>query len=256
MVSYADIESKIRAFDLLSFKSDGILGNIISTVEKEKLGDGSCTHVGIAVTSEILDNHGLIPGKVYVFESTSSIGPGEQVLDFINKRGVMGVQLRDFELVIPNYIADTKSTIAWCKLIKNPLDKLEDESDDEYATRVSGIKTHFKQMFEYYHGRLYEMDALGLAGATFPKLRKYRDMRDNIFDKINNILHIVKKDKTISHWQFCSELVANIYVEFGIFSKEVDARNVIPSDFFGVDEDGAPVVVHPPVYIYYKHKQE
>ena len=61
----------------------------------------------------------------------------------------------------------------------------------------------------------------------------------------------------LSHWQFCSELVANIYKDVGILPASVDAANVMPVDFITdpknptktLDKDGEvpPLFDFPPV---------
>ncbi len=39
--------------------------------------------------------------------------------DITTGHGKLGVQLRDLEDVIPRYIINEKTTVAWCKLLNN-----------------------------------------------------------------------------------------------------------------------------------------
>ena len=100
---------------------------------------------------------------------------------------------------------------------------------------------------------MYEMDFISLFAAMFPSLRSLRDFRDNIFTKLYSTLHNYKiiNNNSLSpaDWQFCSELVATIYKEFDIIPNTVNPKDVVPIDFFGCDEDGLPLIVHPPIFI-------
>jgi hypothetical protein len=91
----------------------GTLRNVPSqALEARKLGRGEFSHAGMAVTREVVDLPFLVPGKVYVWESTLSVPAGffshltDKAPD-VGTQGVrFGVQLRDLELVIPGYTSN------------------------------------------------------------------------------------------------------------------------------------------------------
>lgn len=86
----------------------------------------------------------------------------------------------------------------------------------------------------------------------FPSLRFIRNIRDKIFTTLFDVLHkcgIARQDVGLAGWQFCSELVVNVYQIINIIPSSFDPRNVLPVDFFGYDKDGLPALVASPLYI-------
>jgi hypothetical protein len=144
------------------------------------------------------------------------------------------VLLRDLEEIINWYIYNDKTKVAWCKLLNNPYDSKD----------LGVLKRDFEQFFENYHNRTYDMDLLGLFGALFPQVRSLRDTQDKLLNKIFKKV----KGKDFPAWQFCSELVANVYQLIGVIDQKFDSKNVLPIDFFGYDRDGIPKLVCEPVY--------
>ena len=252
IISYSEIKGKILPFDLIAFRGGDIISGIIAKLENNQVGMDAFSHVGIAVTSDILPKMNLISGRIYIFESTLSYNiPGETdgVPDVITGSGELGVQLRDLEEIIPRYITDEKCHVAWCKLINNPYERKERESDEDLKFRRINISKKFSKIFKRYHGRMYEMDLISLFGSIFPRVRKLRTAQDDICNLIKKFWGSNDPDSGPVGWQFCSELVANIYQAFGLISKDFDTKDVIPIDFFGCDEDGLPILVQSPVFI-------
>ncbi|CAH6419023.1 Hypothetical protein HVR_LOCUS211 [uncultured virus] len=262
IASYEDIKDKIRPFDVLAFRGGDLISNFISTLESYEVGIGAFSHVGMAVTADILPfcvvngkEFHLKPGRVYVFESTFTYEiPGimDSVPDVTTDHGKLGVQLRDLEEVIPVYITDKTTKIAWCKLKNNPLDHLPEESDEQFKIRQAVITERFKGLFAEYDGRMYEIDLVSLFGAMFPAIRPLRTIRDDIYNTLYSVLNFVGLANVQSGpagWQFCSELVSNIYQAYDVIPKTVNTKNVLPVDFFGYDRDGLPALVEEPVFI-------
>lgn len=89
-----------------------------------------------------------------------------------------------------------------------------------------------------YDGRMYEADLLNLLSAMFPTLRPIRDLSDDVYIDLFKVHHacgIDKKSIGPAGWQFCSELVANIYQAYNVISSAFDPKNILPVDFFGYD---------------------
>lgn len=261
-----DIKNKILPLDLLAFRGGDIISDIIEMVQSYQLGVGTFTHVGLVITSELFPNgvqvkNGEIikldENKIYVLESTFSfnIPPIFESSPNIAREGKLGVQIRNLDEIIPTYLTNDKTYIGWCKLINNPLIKSPNESEDNYQKRKEDIINKFQLIYNEYKDRPYESDLISLFGAMFPMLRKIRSLRDLIYSKIYDILN--KYNITEKHgpagWQFCSELVANVYQAYNIIPSYINPKDVVPIDFFGYDEDGLPIIIESPVFIINKY---
>jgi len=242
--SYNDVASQIKPFDLIGFRGGDYASRIVQILEKEQLGMGEFSHVGMVVTSDILEKAGNIilqPNKLYVFESTYSLQ--SEVPDVVTGKGMVGVQLRDFEEIVTHYITTDKERIAWCKLINNPY---------EFPANRIRLKEIFTELFNRYHDTIYDISAIDLLASIISATRGLRDISDNITDKIFQALewtHLIDNQLKPSEWQFCSELVITIYQKIGVVPQEINAKNVIPMDFFGCDKDGLPLLVRAPIYL-------
>lgn len=245
--SYDNIKSQIRSFDLLGFRGGDVISDIITTVEEHEMDVSNFSHVGIVVKSDILPYYTidgkqcmLDPDAIYVFESTFSYAipyVTDGVPDVCTNAGMLGVQLRNLDEVIPRYITNNKTKVAWCKLKHNPLD-----TED-----LTLIQTRFMELFESYHGRMYEISPVNLFGSLFPGARKIRKIRNAIMDKIWNLFGF--KSTSPSQYQFCSELVGNIYTSFGIIDEKYNPQDMVPVDFLGSDLEGMHAIVYDPIYI-------
>lgn len=239
-----EVRGHLRPFDLLSFRGSDKVSDTILKLEREHLGVAVFSHSGMVVTSELLPNHGLIEGKRYVLESTFSYSvPGmPNAPDVLEKKGAFGVQLRDLDEVLPIYLEDSKALVAWCPLINNPWCT----EDKEKLVRT------FTEFFKKYYGRCYDMSIEDLLGSLYPEMRPLRNLRDHFFNGLYSFLHGVGLEKNKAGpggWQFCSELVANVYRTLGIIGEKFDPRDVVPMDFFGCDQDGLPCLVEPPIFL-------
>lgn len=271
LVCYDEIKSKMKPFDIIGFRGGDIISGMISKLESYKLGVGAFSHVGMVVTADILPyicvdgkKIQLKPNHPYVFESTFSFkipGVSDGPPNIVTGKGKLGVQLRDLEEVIPRYITKQATKIAWCRLRNNPFDRkntfdsdgdIVEEPDNELETRRKNLRKKFTKFFNEYENRLYELDVENLLAAMFPCLRFIRKIKNSIMTFLYNGLRelgLVKNSAGPAGWQFCSELIANVYQTIGVIPKSFDPRDVLPVDFFGYDEDGLPVLVDAPIYI-------
>ena len=60
---------------------------------------GLWTHVGMVITSDLLNFKNSVPGKLYVWESTMSGSLADGVNDTITNAGKFGVQIRSLEML-------------------------------------------------------------------------------------------------------------------------------------------------------------
>lgn len=233
--TYEELKEKIKPLDLIVFRGGDCISDFISELEKECVDTGVFTHSGIIVTTEILNIPEIEEGKLYIMESTFSydipdiINSGPP--DIMTGHGKFGVQLREFEEVVKDYISNKTTKVAWCNLIK----KIEYNEE---------TKDKFQKIFENYIGRFYDLNFIDLFASLFPKLRELR----HLDTKLSNLIfsHFLKHKYLPSGWQFCSELVANIYKKFNILPESINPKNVVPVDFFGYGD--VPCIVDKPIF--------
>lgn len=251
---YNELIPEICPFDTIMFRGGDNISDLIAMLEKYELSMNTFTHIGMVVTSDILPKCIVENGefildheKLYILESTFSYNvPGfvKGVNDISTNKGKFGVQLRELEQIIPSYIQNEKTKVAWCELINNPYRKTISDTEESLTHRRLLLRDKFTVFFEDYHSRNYEMDPLGLLSAMFIPLRPIRDFRDSFYTKLWR--KISKKQIPIVDLQFCSELVANAYQCIGILDENVVTKNVLPMDFFG--NDRLKKLVNNPIY--------
>jgi hypothetical protein len=49
--------------------------------------------------------------------------------------------------------------------------------------------------------------------------------------------------------QFCSELVANIYIAVNIIPSGINSKDIVPMDFFLYDKNGIPCILSDVIFI-------
>lgn len=245
LVNYNDIKNQIKPFDLIAFRGGDLVSDLISYLEKYQLSCDDFTHVGLVVTSDILDipDFKLDKDELYLLESTFSFFPSitHAIPDVTTGQAKFGVQLKKLNEAIPNYIYNDKTKVAWCRLLNNPYDDIQNKLH---------LKQQMSEFYKQYHNTLYDMDPLDLLGSMFTTCRGLRDFKDKVCHKIWNKCKNLNQYNNPALWQFCSELVASIYQLIGIIPKDVNIKNVLPMDFFGYDQDGLEALVDQPVYIH------
>lgn len=255
---YSDVKNRFQPLDLIAFSGSDIVSEAIKIIQEFKLGNGTFSHVGIVVDSEILpDIQELIPGRLYVWESTMTYPLPIDGLDnvtpdvFGNPR--FGVQIRDLEEVVSTYTSDGTSRVAVCPLIDNPWFKKESDIPLQYQLRRQKIINVVRVVCQRVIDKTYDFNCFSLLGAMFPFFRTYRKYIDIVSIAGRTILKFVglvdDEYEGVEGWLFCSELVAEIYQEVGIIGKDKNPKDVVPIDFFGVDQDGIPHLVEKPIYI-------
>lgn len=203
----------IRPFDLVLFKGGDFVSDLIRFAERKsaKYDKKDYSHCGVIITKQVYDNPALEDGKLYVLESTVSGRLGQGVPD-IHGKSFLGVQIRDFETLLPEYLrGDTYVSIG----------TLRDHPIDALGERVCRkILTKFIETNQY---KVYDFNPLVLGSSVCLCLRTPKKM---ICDDPQKLL-------------FCSEMACMLYQELGIISEKVDPETVVPMDFLGTDIDKA-----------------
>jgi len=240
---YAEYADQIKPLDLVLFRGGDFVSGFIRFLQKRNLpaessagydvGAGAFSHVGMIVTSEILDDDRLEEGKLYVWESTMSGRLADGVYN-IDGESFLGVQLRSFDEVLPAYDEDPDTRIAVSHVFREVYDSVWGELPQTL------LRNKFTKLFKKYNGVRYDANFLSLGSSICPCLRPARGTVEDVLDT--------------EDWLFCSELVATVYQDLGLFDEDVNPKNVVPSDFLGYDADsedsgGIPVIVGGPVYI-------
>lgn len=236
--NFSDFESSISPLDVILFSGKDPVSKFIRYLEHKRLGVGEISHIGIVITSDLLPSLKLEPGKVYVWESTSSLnfpGLSKEAPDVIRKKGVFGVQLRLLSDLVKSY----EGKIAWGRLINNPWNQVKRKQD---------IIDVVESLFVKYSMRTYDYNFINLLSALYPKLRPLR--------KIISAIYYLRP-KALSNQLdpyfagiFCSELVAIVYKKLGIIPKKIDPATFVPVDVFGIDEDGTGAIIEEEIVIF------
>ncbi len=204
--AYKDIRPHLETFDMIAFRGGEIVSDAISRLEEVIGGEGAgvYTHVGVVLRGDIFPEdhkyHRSGREEVYVWESTQSGRLGDGALD-VEGKSFLGVQLRVLDEVVEAYDVHPKTFLAWCSMLPK--------------FRPSPTSEEFITIFNYYNGIPYDFNCINLLATAISWLRPLRCCFS-----------------CYTKPQFCSELVANLYKSLGTLSPEVDARNVLPSDYF------------------------
>jgi hypothetical protein len=235
--SIVNILKKIKPLDLIMFSGNNFLSKTIRLVEKEKLGLGTISHVGIVITKEILPHiKELDPCKFYIWESTNSrIKFSNHPKDILGK-SKFGVQIRDLKDVIEYYL-QYQGKVFWGKLDQNPFKIKYKDSLITFHQRRIQIIEKFKEIEKNYGNSRFNLSFIDLAASVFPSLRPLRSLKK----KLNKVFKR-KKKKSYTPF-FCSEFVAMIYKSISLLDENIDPSNVVPVDFLGIKESRSPKLI-------------
>ena len=221
-VPFRTIVDQMETFDMIAFRGSDFVSNSIAAIEREMDGDGSFTHVGMVVRARDLHKDSPIydQEKIYIFESTASGNLVDGVPAVDDGKGHLGCQMRDLCRVVPAYdVSSLKTRMAWLPLQPElrPPQALRSEMLERILVKYNNIR--------------YAASFIDLAAAALPFMRGIRD--NFVFRHARNFLfEIFCCGAKPSTWLFCSELVANIYFDIGVFPDCVNPADVMPMDFF------------------------
>ena len=225
-VNYSEIRANLKTYDIIGFRGSDFVADAISSTERESVGENYITHVGMVIRARDLprDSPQYDADKVYVLESTAS-GAKDNILaqfvgsvpSVIDGKGHLGVQLRDLDVLVPQYDAPDRARLLWLPL----------KNSAPHPAMVQAI-------LDKYLGVFYDASPVNLASAVNPRLRKCRD--NCLFKALRDCFCICVCGTRPSKWLFCSELVAQIYVDIGVFPRNtVNPSDVLPVDFLPRD---------------------
>jgi hypothetical protein len=226
------IFKKMKPLDLIMFSGKNFVSKTIRLVEKERLGLGTISHVGMVVTKEILPHiKELEYGKFYIWESTNSKIKLSHHPKDISGKSKFGVQIRDLKEVIEYYLK-FQGKVFWGKLDHHPLKIREKDSLIIYRQRKLEIIDKFKEIEKNYGNSQFNLSFIDLAASVFPSLRPIRTFKN----KLKKLFKKKKKQKKSYTPFFCSEFVAMVYKKINVMEDHIDPANVVPVDFLGVKE--------------------
>lgn len=207
-VLYGVYKSKIKPLDLIFVQGDGLISDVIKWCQKKSLDIPSrndFSHVGMIVDSTILDDPNVLPGNLYIWESTVTSKLAGNVPD-VEGSCYVGVQLRKLDLALLEYDQPNDTHIAIGHLL------------EAYRPKIDNVfKDVFTALFNQYNGARYDLNIYDLMASLYQSLRPCRN-------DIDLLIHSQK-------WLFCSELVSLIYRSLGILPSTVEPNNITPADF-------------------------
>jgi len=220
-VLYNSIRDKMKTGDTLLFRGHGVVSDAILNIEKYYDGIDAFSHAGMVVWAKDLPAVSSVrrPGdndSVYVLESTASGSWTDGVPSIMDGKGHIGVQLRNLDLVVEAYDANPETRLAWLPLQERMKPIISQQQIDATITR--------------YLNTSYDGNCLDLSAAAVPFMRFVRDNRC-VRHFRNFMYHIFCCGAHPDTWLFCSELVAQIYVDWEIFPTTVIPADVMPTDF-------------------------
>lgn len=238
----ANFMSQVRPLDLIVFRGRDTVSKIIRDLEIETTGNGEVSHVEVAITCEWCSKivpqpeFNIKPDTMLSWTSTMSGNLNDGAVNVETGGASFGTQFRILENLVRRYLTKAETNVGLCRLIDNPTCMRAGETHDAYIIRANKLKEDLNRAYDKFSEKQYDINPLSLLGAMFPVVRPFRDAGNEI----------IQKYVDVNSWLFCSELVAAVYIEVGVINDEtdgvkdgriLDAANVLPVDFLGVDAD-------------------
>jgi hypothetical protein len=242
--SWASVRPMVNPLDLVFFNGPHV-SKAIRTLQKRKISKAKrkarkglneeeilgWSHVALVITSDIVDDARLKPGKLYVLESTMS-GDKNDGVNSIEGHAFFGVQIRDLDELVAAYthLGDDSHDVG----ISFAEQRHHSWNDTGARDRLRITMTSW---IHHWEGTRYDWNIISLGGSMFPALRPLR----NAFEKVFNT----------DGWLFCSELVFTVLQILGQYDEGFDPRNVLPMDLIGYDTDvpAVPKIYSTPVVL-------
>lgn len=219
----------MNPLDLIFFKGTDYISKIVMIGEDIKTAGSDFSHVGIIVNSDLLDIPELVPGILYIMESTCSTDV--TTVNVLTGKRTFGVQIRPLIQAVNDY-KNGSGKAAWSKLVKNPF----------LDNKTETVKT-FTKMFTKYSRSFYDMNMFDLMGTVVPCIRPIRNIVNDVIINeeriLNNLTHV--KFNGVKNWVFCSELVAIAYQYVGLYDDKVVPEDMTPMDILNSKVSDAPI---------------
>lgn len=218
---------QIRPLDLMVFSGSNFVSKVISKLEAatSPLGDGTITHVEVAITREWCSKIKTDTSAMLSWGSTMS----GSVLNAETGKSTFGVQFRVMEDLLLKYLRSPGANVGVCRLLDNPIENAD--VDKEF------LKAALNGAYKNMSGRKYNANPVALISSMFPAFRPLRKATDAVMDALGS---------DVPDWVFCSELCAHVYIAAGVITdatdgvldgKVLDPADVVPCDFVGGDAD-------------------
>lgn len=238
----------IQPLDLILFKGTDLVSRLVETVERVGCGWGDVSHVGLVVTSELMPGVAeLVPGTLYIWESTSSLvipETGEKFVPDVERRtSRFGVQIRDLRAVVDAYTG----VVYWAQLHSNPW------SDPTQRPRCIA---EVQKLHELYKSTHYESNPIALASSAVRYMRPLRNLIDYtlvVCHHLTNLLHLTRGPFTQLDAEeltvFCSEFVSIVLIILRVMPATQTPYDITPVNILHTLPDliGAPVQLCPSV---------
>lgn len=220
----------IQPLDCILFQGVTADSKLIMSTQREVIGVGNWSHVGIVVNRTCMPSLKVNDDDLYIYESNF---PVPQVVDVERKRQIYGVQIRRLYDVF-DYDFSQGYKIGICRLINNPFQKLKQETQQEYNTRILVVQNIMKSLHKKYKNTLYQFNVCRLFAAAFNGCCCFRE---------NCCLG--------EDWVFCSQFTTIIYQHLGIFSNNIDCEQVLPDEICNpeISREHLPQCFHKLEYI-------
>lgn len=226
-MNYSNIISKIKPLDLIFFRGNNIISDIISDAERFQSKPPNDTivwsHVGIVINTDILPNiKNAKNNTLYIWESTYSGNLAtkdnisintlsNKIYDIESNKPIFGVQIRELDLVIKSYLS-SNGLVGHGQLINNPFDTKFGEWPSIFLQRKNdmiNILTNLHIKYQYTPYELSPIDCLSFVCSCIRPLRP-------IFGTTDKIV--------------CSEFITIIYQSLNIIPNTINPRNITPFD--------------------------
>jgi hypothetical protein len=228
----------IKPLDCIFFRGTELVSTSIVLMEQLTMGRGEWSHVGIVINKETMPSLNVKDDCLYVWESTMSskysIVTGDNTVDAESNEAVFGVQIRKLESVVTNSLK-LGVKVGWGKLICNPIDRKENETDILFNQRIEMLHTILDDVHTANYHRPYTKNVFRLLAAMFTCgsscCRKTCCPGEN--------------------WRFCSQFVSIVYENIGVMDKSYDPETIVPQDLATPEfsEEGLPKIMNDVIHI-------
>ena len=220
----------IKPLDAIFFKGTELVSKSIIKFQEIVLGKGEWSHVGLVINKSIMPSLNVKDDELYIWESTissdNSLITNDPTLDAESQKPVFGVQIRKLSDVIANSNKNGVE-LGYAKLLDNPIDKKDTESEDEYKMRLYIIRNKLNALHKRYYHRTYEINICRLFAALL------------------SCCFCCRSSCCIGkRWKFCSQFVAIVYQNLGLLSNKFDAAVIVPQDLAtpAYSEENLPIM--------------
>jgi len=207
------VRGKAPFSKLIMFMTE-LTGAKARSKEHTRIEPNDFSHIGMVITSDVLDHPNVKPGKVYIWESTKGEVPS------VDGRNENECQLRDLDAVLRDVDHHNKKTYKgeWSMAIGKLLPSLRAKLPQDPAER----KKRFSEFFKEFNQAPYNTNAFDL-------LKSVNIVPDSDF---------LTKLSARKAAAFCSQLQCMTYEYMGLLPEDVDPVKALPMDFLGLDKEG------------------